>query len=268
MKKTKKTTKNYDDLLPAEREKLINKEHVNGCMSITALAEKYNTYPNKVRRDALKFGIKIDDKSKAQKKLLDHGIVPHPTKGKEMQEDTKLKISSQQRAKWDALSDAQKAAFKNNKKAAYKQQKNKMHTSPKKLEAIHSAAKIGSKMELFLFNLISKDFASEHQKEDDLRNQKFHIDIFLTKERIAIEVDGPAHNKAFWGEDKLAKVQAKDFRKDANILEKGYKLIRVINDGKFSLAYGNRIYAELKSIIEQMINGSTKENKIVCHVKK
>jgi hypothetical protein len=51
--------------------------------SFADIAVMYDTYANRIRRDAKKLNIKIRDKSEAQKNALKTGKHSHPTKGKE-----------------------------------------------------------------------------------------------------------------------------------------------------------------------------------------
>jgi hypothetical protein len=51
--------------------------------SFADIAKEYDTYSNKIRRDAVGFQIPIRDKSDAQKNALKSGKHQHPTKGKE-----------------------------------------------------------------------------------------------------------------------------------------------------------------------------------------
>jgi hypothetical protein len=59
----------------------IMMEYSTDNVSITALAKKHNTYENKIRRILLKNGVKLRDKSEAQKLALSSGRHSHPTKG-------------------------------------------------------------------------------------------------------------------------------------------------------------------------------------------
>ena len=72
------------------------------------LAEKFNTYPNKIRRILKKHGVQLRSKGEAQKIALEEGRTLHPTKGKEMKASTKLKISEAQGELWDNMTDKQR----------------------------------------------------------------------------------------------------------------------------------------------------------------
>ena len=50
-----------------------------GC-STYEIAERYETYPNKIRRILVKHGVKMKSKSQAQKSALANGRAKHTTK--------------------------------------------------------------------------------------------------------------------------------------------------------------------------------------------
>lgn len=256
----------YDSLSLKERGKLIQTYHINGDWSMNRLAEATGTYVNKIKRDAAKLGLQTDSLSKAQKKALATGVNKHPTKGTVRPPETLDKMSKNIRQaflKWD---DATRAADSARKAKLMKKQKNKPYYSQKKTEGIQKAARVGSKLELHLYDKLSQHYRVEYHKEDSLGVSDFHIDLFLPKQKIAIEIDGPAHYTDIWGQDKLAKNKEKDLRKDGLMLQKGYYIIRFINDKKFSIAYGNSAADLLIETINNIILKKQKGKQITCHL--
>lgn len=81
----------YEDMPDADKKNLIEKLYLMEKKSFQQIAKEYNTYSNKIRRDAKKFDISIRDKSEAQKNALSTGNHKHPTKGTTRSEDTKIK---------------------------------------------------------------------------------------------------------------------------------------------------------------------------------
>ena len=67
--------------------------YINQHMSTYAIAEKYETYPNKIRRILKKLNIELNDKSEAQRIAIKSGRSQHPTEGKERGPEVKQKIS-------------------------------------------------------------------------------------------------------------------------------------------------------------------------------
>jgi intein-encoded DNA endonuclease-like protein len=72
-------------------DKDIIKLYNSGNYSTYELAEKFETYPNKIRRILRKNGIPLRSKSAAQKNALKKGRASHPTKGKTIPKFTQNK---------------------------------------------------------------------------------------------------------------------------------------------------------------------------------
>ena len=243
----------YDSLNDVQKIELIKKEYNKNNKSFGDIALEYHTYANKIRRDALKFGIKIRDKSEAQKNALKTGKTNHPTKGKNRTESTKEKIGNGVMKSWERLDSStleqrkQKARdnwenLSEDKKQEILQQAN---------SAVRVASKQGSKLELFLLEkLIQDGYKVDFHKEQSLSNTKLQIDLFLPTLNIAIEVDGPSHSEPVWGEEALKRNITYDNKKSGLILGKGLVLIRIKQNKDFSKSKGNVIYRELKQNIQ------------------
>ncbi len=97
--------KNYTDLSDYDKQVILKKYYIKENKSFQDIADMYSTYPNKIRRDAKKLGIKSRNKSEAQKNALQTGKHKHPTKGTERSEDTKNKIGKSIMKAWDSIDD-------------------------------------------------------------------------------------------------------------------------------------------------------------------
>jgi very-short-patch-repair endonuclease len=96
------------------------------------------------------------------------------------------------------------------------------------LQGIRKASKNGSKLENFLVEeLTGNGYSVEFHKENLIPNEKMQIDIFLPKENIIIEIDGPTHFYPIWGEESLKKHLSADAEKNGLLLQKGFNVIRV-----------------------------------------
>ena len=73
----------YQNLSDIEKKNTIEELYVKQKLSFGDIANKLNTYANKIRRDAKKFQIRIRDKSEAQSNAIKTGKHKHPTKGTE-----------------------------------------------------------------------------------------------------------------------------------------------------------------------------------------
>lgn len=199
-------------------------------LSWAEIAKHFNTYPNKIIRDAKKYGLCSRTKSQAQIRALDKGTAIHPTKGKKRSIATKIKISETVSNNWNNLSDIEKIQRSNKAKEQWEKMTNQERKAFQKASAIaiRKASVEGSKLEKYLYEeLLSAGYHTEFHKERILANQNLHLDIFLPTIGIAIEVDGLSHFEPIWGEDTLEKNKRADQTKAGLLLNAGIILIRV-----------------------------------------
>lgn len=257
--------KNYGEMNDAEKRAWLTKLYIEEHKSFQDVADVFNTYANRIRRDAIKLNIKPRDKSLAQKNALETGKHKHPTKGTTRSDNTKNKIGESVMKAWDEISD--KELNKRRKKA--KELWNDLSDDEKqqRLNAAHAAirnsSKVGSKLEHEILNLLIQDgYKVEFHKEQLLSNTKLQIDLFLPTINIAIEVDGPSHFLPVWGDDVLSKNQKYDKKKTGLILGKGLKLIRIKQTHDFSKARSLAVYHKLINAIKAIETSNTKSIEI------
>jgi very-short-patch-repair endonuclease len=246
---------NYNKLSDQQKKDLLVKEYEKNQKSFQDIATQHDTYANKIRRDAIKYKIKIRDKSEAQKNALKTGKASHPTEGKQRSESVKNKIGLSVMNAWDNL-DAQ--TLQQRKEKARQNWENLSDDTKEDIlreanAAVRQASKDGSKLEKYLFNELLKDgYRVDFHKEQSLVNTKLQIDLFLPTLNIAIEVDGPSHFKPVWGQDNLKRNKGYDNKKTGLILGKGLVLIRIKQTKDFSKARANQIYILLKKHIQDI----------------
>lgn len=255
----------YNKLSEDQKKALLIKEYEKNNKSFHDIALQAGTYANKVRRDAIKYGIKIKNKSQAQKNALKNGKATHPTKGTSRPEDIKNKIGLSVMKSWEDLDDKE---LKKRKDTARKNWENlstdlKDNILREANLAVRAASKKGSKLEKFLLdNLLKDGYKVDFHKEQSLLNTKLQIDLFLPTLNIAIEVDGPSHFRPVWGQDNLKRNKGYDNKKTGLILGKGLVLIRIKQTRDFSKARAQTIYQELKTHIENIsVQFPTKDNR-------
>lgn len=248
---------NYNQCSDSEKHNILHKYYVEQTKSFQEIADMYDTYPNKLRRDAKKFGIKIRTKSEAQKLALETGKHKHPTKGTTRKESTKNKIGKSVMNSWDNLSESE---LHRRSKIA-KNNWDKLSDDEKKLRfekaniAVRDSSKTGSKLEKFLLSaLIENGYRVEPHKEQILSNTKLHIDLFLPTLNIAIEVDGPSHFQPVWGEAALERAQNYDNKKTGLLIGKKINLIRVKQQRDFSKSRASVIFSRLMEAIADIEN--------------
>ncbi len=222
--------KDYHRLSDSDKKRYLDFLYTAERKSYAEIAEGVGTYTNKIRRDAVKLGIKSRNKSEAQSLALSGGRHKHPTKGTIRDEKTKMKIGEGVAKTWDNLSDEERERRSEIGREVWNQktdeEKRKIHEASHK--AILEAAKKGSKLELFLFNeLLKAGYRTEIHKEQFIQNERLQIDLFLPELNVAIEVDGPSHDLPVWGEKVLRRNQRADREKNGLVLARGLVLIRV-----------------------------------------
>ena len=242
----------YNDLTDKEKEKLIKKLYCKQKKSFAEIAKDAGTYANKIRRDAVSLGIEIRTRSDAAKVALKSGRSKHPTQGTKRSDETRLKISESQGKVWDSLSEEERGVRSSIGKKAWdsKTESEKRSIIQKGGEAIRNASRIGSKLERYLLEELTKvGYNVQFHKEHLLKNQRLEIDLYIVDTMTAIEVDGPSHFEPVWGEANLERNRRSDRQKTGLIISQGMVLIRVKQDKRSSQRYFRNI---LERVIEEL----------------
>ncbi|NVM34816.1 MAG: hypothetical protein HWN81_04425 [Candidatus Lokiarchaeota archaeon] len=250
--------------LKSIRKAYYEKHYYEDKKSWSEIAKMLGTYPNKVKRDAKNLGIKSRDKSEAQKIALEKGRTSHPTAGKKHSDETKFKISESQGAVWDSMDESELENRSDIARKCWnkKTDEQKAEFLKKGGQAIQEAARTGSKVEKEMFEyLVSKGYRVDRHKEHILKNEKFHIDLYIRNISMAIEVDGPMHFSPVYGEEKLKKRQAADLSKNGLILSSGMVLVRVKLVKRGSQRFHRYIMNELQKIIDSVEKTFPEEGK-------
>ncbi len=255
----------YKNLSDKEKQQIIKKLYEKENKSFADIANEYETYANKIRRDAIKYDIKIKNKSEAQKSALATGKTKHPTKGKKRTDAEKNNIGMGVYNAWkntdeETLEKRKQKSVENWQKID-KNKKDNMLTQANR--AVRLASKTGSKLEkFFLTELIDNGYRVELHKQQVLGNTKLEIDLFLPTMNIAIEVDGPSHFEEIWGAENLKKNQSYDRKKTGLILGRGWHLIRVKQHKDFSKSYANILLNKLLQQISDIKSNKSNTKEI------
>ena len=227
------------------------------------IAEKLNTYPNKVRRILTKNGIKLRGSKSAQINALKKGRAIHPTAGSSMSEETKQKISETQGKVWDSLNKKEKEYRSQIGKAVWDQKSDeeKANFIAQAQAAIRKSSKAGSKLEHFLLDELGKEnLKVEFHKEQWLQNQNLQVDLYLPEYRTVIEVDGPSHFKPVWGEENLQKNIKADQQKTGLVLSGGLVMIRIKQDQSLTQRFMRNTLDKLLTLLMKIKQDYPKEN--------
>tara|TARA_R100000808_G_scaffold24059_2_gene54505 strand:+ start:12407 stop:13171 length:765 start_codon:yes stop_codon:yes gene_type:complete len=246
-----------------KNEKYILELYQQKQWSTYQIAEKLNTYPNKIRRILQKHGIVLRKATDAQKNALDNGRAKHPTKGKQRSEDTKQKISESQGLVWDRLTEKEKLHRSKIGKQAWEQKTDieKQNLILQAQEAVRESSRKGSKLEHFLLSELGKHkIKVEFHKEHWLQNHNLQIDLYLPTYKVAIEVDGPSHFKPVWGQENLARNIKADQQKTGLILQSNLVMVRIKQDKSLTQRYMRTILQKLLGLLDQIGQKYPQEN--------
>ena len=245
----------YWGVSDSRKTEILKEAYWKDGLSWIEISKKLNTYPNKVRREAKRLNVESRNKSSAQKAALESGRASHPTKGKPVSEEIKIKISESQGAVWDSLSEEERIARSQIGKKSWdkKTEAEKRDLIQKGSNAIRQAAKKGSKLERFLLEELSRrKYRVQFHKEHWLKNQNLQTDLFIEDLNTVVEVDGPSHFAPVWGEKNLEKNIKSDMEKTGLILDQGLVLIRIKQTKRISQRYLRRVLEDLLNVLSDI----------------
>ena len=246
-----------------KQEKTILELYQKKQLSTYEIAEKLQTYPNKIRRVLKKNGIELRTSKDAQQNALNKGRAKHPTAGTVRSEQTKRKISESQGEVWDSLNKKEKQYRSQIGKKAWEQktEQEKALFIANAQEAVRQSSRTGSKLEHFLLSELGKrNIRVEFHKEHWLQNQNLQVDLYLPQYRAAIEVDGPSHFKPVWGKENLERNIKADQQKTGLILNSGLVMIRIKQNQSLTQRYIRNTLSNLLKVLEKIKDQYPQEN--------
>ena len=198
-------------------------------LSTYQIAEKYETYPGKIRKILIDNKVQLRSRSKARKNALDNGTAEHPTKGKEHSEETKKKISLGRHKAWQEMSDADYERFCKDAARRWAEIPFEQKVEMQRLAgaALRNASIEGSKAEKFLYERLLDAGYNVEQHKKDLVPGDYELDLYLPEITTVVEIDGPQHFMPVFGEDALKKTIKYDSVKNGMILSRGFAIVRV-----------------------------------------
>lgn len=247
--------KQYNKLSTEDKINLYNNEYQDKGLSIAEIAKEYGTYPNRIRRDFIKLGLDIKSKSDVYKSLYEREVIKCPTIGRERTEEEKIKMSAGIQKAWSNMPKEKRDSIVKGHKKRWKEKSDneKQEFINVGLSAIRETQKDGSKLEKYIFNLLTdNDYFCQRHVQYAIGNSKMHFDLFLPKIGVVIEIDGPSHFQDIWGEDKLEKTQAADKEKDRMVIGLGFKIIRIRHEDKLYQHHLRNINRKLLQILSNL----------------
>ena len=237
-------------------EQIVRELYLEQGLSMRAVAKKVGVPLATLSRFMKRVGIGARSKGEAQKNYLkEHD---HQMKGRKHSDETKKKISHSLGDFWDSLDDEQREEVKRKIGSAWQRKWAGMSDQERKLmmEGLASKARDaqgnGSRLERFIAEELRKrGYTVEERSTNYTSGKDFEVDLALPKERIAIEVDGPTHFLAIYGDEHLAQQRERDARKDDQVNAVGYNMLRVRdNNGPLSQLRIDKIEQAIKEISE------------------
>lgn len=228
------------------------------------IADKYETYPNKIRRILKKHDVKLRGKSEAQKDALAKGKSKHPTAGRQRTDEEKMAISSSAVKFWDDMNDEEKEKRRQQSKENWDKLSPAKRADMRKKasESIRQAAREGSKLEKEVQGFLARaGYRYEAHKKDLVPTKKYEIDLYVPALRTIIEVDGLSHFEPIWGEKQLAHQRKADAEKDGVVLGKGFKIIRIENrSGSMAISKLKELETALVATLKEIENKTIDTN--------
>lgn len=216
-----------DFLWTEEGRQYLLEEYVVRERSTYDIAQERFTYANKVRRALLHHGFALRDKSAAQLAATRARRHDHPTKGRPRSAEERHAISQGLSRAWQALPEERRRerveAGRRRMQAMPEEERRRLLALAN--EGLRRAAAEGSRLERAIVKrLRAKGREPIRSACIDGRTQ---VDILLSRERVAIAVDGPSHHLPVWGEDQLARTAEADAAQTRELLAAGYLVVRV-----------------------------------------
>lgn len=236
--------------LPIEK---IVKQYLDGA-SLHEIAEKYEVYALKIMRLLKKAGIPIRGKSDAIKSAVKRGRREHPTEGKIRTDKEKLKISQSLEKYYDNLSENEynniiersKGNWKNLSKAKRAEMQRKSAASNR------IAAKEGSSVEKYVKEMLEEEGYLVEFHKKNLLSTELEVDLFLPKENVAIEIDGPTHFRVIWDQDSLDKQRKRDTTKNGILINVGLAVVRVKYDrNQLNLCVKEKLKVKILGLLKE-----------------
>ena len=203
--------------------------------SLKEVADKFATYPNMIRRCLKSWGYSLRTKSQAQSVALATGRHKHPTKGKTLSAETKVKISEGQSQNWKRMGEDEYNKRCELSKIQWANMPDSQKEEMARLggEGIRRASKDGSKAENCLREELTRlGYDVQFHMQNLIPNSKLEVDLFIPACNTIIEIDGPAHFFPIWGEAQLQRHIKSDTEKVGLALACGYVIIRVKQTSK------------------------------------
>lgn len=204
---------------------------------------------NTLRRRAAKANINSRSRSEAQSHALKRGNAKHPTKGKERTRQEKLRIGKGVAKNWSKLDKEERRKRTEIGRKSWEDRPDKEAFIESGVRACQRASKVGSKLELYLLEELTRNKYEVQHHAVVLLNNRLIIDLLLPVEKIAIEVDGISHVEPVFGHETLEKNKRAEKEKNMFLEQSRYSLIRIKHMSSLSEVYKEWVLREVLKAI-------------------
>lgn len=230
----------------------FEREYIEKRRSLADIGKELGIKANTVMRQAKKLGFKTRTRSEAQSNYL-LKTNNHPTKGKSLDKETKIKISEKVTKTWNNKTEEEKQVVREKSKKNWEERPEVVKQYMKHVAAqkVREAGVKGSKLEKYILDKLREfDIRVEFHRENLVAHEKLEVDFYLLDYQTVIEVDGPAHYLPIWGEENLLRHQKADSVKNGLLLSRGYCVVRIKHMRKgMSAKYKRDLWAKLLSVL-------------------
>lgn len=247
--------KTFNEYSVPELIRLITKLHTQDKVSLRAIAKMLGTYPVKIQRFCSKHNIPTLSPGESLKEGYKSKRLSSNRKGVQLSEEEKIAISEKQHQYWNSLSKQDREIRRRKQQEVYQKRTDKKQFAHKGSQAIRRAADEGSKLEKALIEFFTKENIEYYHHYTDLfGGTKLEADFFLPELNVVIEVDGPSHFTANFGEDNYAAQIRADEKKNGLVLSMGASIIRIRHARQLYKRDYRLVFAALLSILPELDN--------------
>lgn len=251
-----------------EREYIL--EEYRGGKSTSAIGKAMNKNSNYIRRKLISYGEHIRNHSEAQLLMTAQGLCIPCKKGSKRDESVKKKIGQGQTDRWANMPEEKRAEIAAKAKESWEETPYEEREAflKKGTRAIREAAKIGSKLEIYLNDELNKlGFKCIAHRENVITGNSYQLDLYFPELATCCEVDGVSHFEPCWGEEAFARQQIADQTKNGLLLSAGLVVIRLANKKKsMSKTYMAKCLSLLLAKLTEIKNKFPAEGNRLIHL--
>lgn len=205
--------------------------YYNQKKSLRDIAAENGTYVTKLSKLLKANGYTLKTKAETQREVLETGKSKHPTKGTKRPDEVKRAISESNHKVWANLSKKERKKRSKIGKEVWNSMTEEQREEflKKGRDAVRKTSKEGSKMENYLYGLLSQQYTVTMHKKGLVANEKLEVDLYVVELNTVIEIDGPSHFDDIWKDGSLERNIRADNEKTSLLINNGYTIVRAMD---------------------------------------